>query len=67
MKELSLDKNKLTSVPAALGKLVQLENLDLSGNQLTAVPAELGVGLAALKAGNVHSSDPFISLDLTVG
>jgi Leucine-rich repeat (LRR) protein len=50
----------LTSVPAALGGLGALEELNLSDNQLTSVPAALG-GLGALEelerstGFNVHS------------
>jgi Leucine-rich repeat (LRR) protein len=34
--------NKLTSLPAEIGKLTQLTTLDLSYNQLSSLPAEIG-------------------------
>ena len=40
--ELYLGGNQLTSVPAEIGQLTSLEELDLDGNQLTSVPAEIG-------------------------
>ena len=40
MTELCLNKNELTSVPAALGALTVLETLKLEKNQLESVPAE---------------------------
>ena len=39
---MNLDDNQLTSVPAEIGQLTSLRELDLSGNQLTSVPAEIG-------------------------
>jgi leucine-rich repeat protein SHOC2 len=39
---LDLNGNKLTSVPAELGRLGALTQLHLDGNQLASVPAELG-------------------------
>ena len=37
-----LDGNQLTSVPAEIGQLTSLRELDLGSNQLTSVPAEIG-------------------------
>ena len=39
---LSLANNRLDSLPAELGSLVQLPELDVSHNQLEVLPPELG-------------------------
>ena len=43
LKELYIASNKLTSLPAAIGRLGQLELLDASNNLLTDVPPELSM------------------------
>jgi Leucine-rich repeat (LRR) protein len=48
LKDLRLNRNRLTSVPAELGMLTSLEDFRLNRNQLTSVPAALG-GLTALE------------------
>ena len=40
--EWSLNDNKLTSVPAEIGQLTALRELNLNNNKLTSVPAEIG-------------------------
>ena len=37
-----LEDNQLTSLPAEIGQLASLRELNLRGNQLTSVPAEIG-------------------------
>ncbi|MEW6469482.1 MAG: leucine-rich repeat domain-containing protein [Bacteroidota bacterium] len=41
-KQVVILKNKISSVPADIGKMQSLEKLDLSGNQLTTLPAQIG-------------------------
>jgi CCR4-NOT transcription complex subunit 6 len=43
LNELYVSSNKLTHLPAAIGKLRQLRYLDLSNNQLTDLPPELSM------------------------
>ncbi|MBS4166858.1 MULTISPECIES: hypothetical protein [unclassified Neochlamydia] len=38
---LGLDNNPLTSLPAEIGQLSLLQNLNLSNNKLTTLPAEI--------------------------
>ena len=49
--ELYLDGKGLTSVPAALGRLTALQELDLNMNQLTSVPAAMGKLTALTRLG----------------
>ncbi|KZF25029.1 glucose-repressible alcohol dehydrogenase transcriptional effector [Xylona heveae TC161] len=57
--KLYLNFNKLTHLPAAIGRLRHLTHLDLSNNQLSELPAEIGM-LSSLKNlllfdNNLHS------------
>jgi Leucine-rich repeat (LRR) protein len=51
-----LSNNQLTGVPAEVGQLSNLENLNLSNNQLTGLPYELG-NLGNLKLLNISGND----------
>jgi leucine-rich repeat protein SHOC2 len=42
LKELDLNNNELTSLPAEIGQLTSLTVLDLSDNELTSLPTEIG-------------------------
>ena len=53
--------NQLTSLPAEIGQLTSLRELDLGGNQLTSVPAEIGLLTSLVKlflGGNQLTSLP---------
>ena len=39
---LGLNDNKLTSLPAEIGRLTSLTDVGLNDNQLTSLPAEIG-------------------------
>ena len=42
LKTLNLSKNKITTLPASIGKLNHLRELDLSDNNITSLPASIG-------------------------
>ncbi|KAI9817818.1 MAG: Glucose-repressible alcohol dehydrogenase transcriptional effector [Pycnora praestabilis] len=41
--KLYLNSNKLTHIPAAIGRLTRLNSLDISSNQLSEIPPEIGM------------------------
>ncbi|KAK9456971.1 Endonuclease/exonuclease/phosphatase [Dipodascopsis uninucleata] len=64
--KLYINHNRLTTLPAAIGKLNQLSILDLSGNLLSALPAEIGLivnlKMLLLFDNNIHVLPPELGL-----
>src|SRR3972149_2481028 len=63
--KLDISHNRLTSLPAEIGRLQALQELHVRSNQLTSLPAEIG-GLRALKDLHV-SGNQLTSLPAEIG